>query len=85
MDISNINLAKRAEKFLKKQNKDMQIRIFKAILKIPKGEIQISSVTGYPHLLKIRIGDIRVIFDKDFTQIIDVVDMGNRGEIYNRY
>jgi len=85
MNMDGINFTKRADKFLKKQNKPTQIRIIKNILKIPTGKIKISTVKGYPDLLKIRVGDFRVIFDKDFTQIIEVEDIGNRGEIYNRY
>ena len=85
MDKFSIKFTKKADKFLKKQDKTTQLRLIKAILKIPTGELRISNVIGYPHLLKIRVGHFRVIFDKDFTQIIEVMDIGNRGEIYNNY
>ena len=77
-----IKYSKDAHKFLKKQDNGTQARIIKAIMKIPKDEIKITNVVNYPNLLKIRVGDFRVIFDKDFAQIIDVEDIGNRGDIY---
>ena len=82
---TKIKYSKQAGKFLKKQTKATQIRIVKAILKIPTGDIKISTVQGHKDLLKIRIGDFRVIFDKDFAQIIEVKKIGNRGDIYNEY
>jgi len=81
----NVNYSKQARKFLKKQAIDTQERILTSIRKIPTGEIKITTVVGYPHLLKIRIGAFRVIFDKDFTQIIEVREIGNRGDIYKGY
>lgn len=36
----NINLTKKSEKFIKKQDKDTQKRIIKAIIELPNGDIK---------------------------------------------
>ena len=73
-----INYSKAAIKFLKKQNKFVQNRIISAIEKIPKGDIvKLQGIDGY----RLRIGDYRVIYDT-CGNIIDIIDIGNRGEIY---
>ena len=82
MDKIEIIYSKHARKFLYKQDKETKARIVKAIRKIPTGKSKISTLQGYPNLLKIRIGEFRVLFDKDYSKMIDVQKIGNRGEIY---
>ena len=36
----NINLTKKAEKFIKRQNKDTQKRIIRAIIELPEGDVK---------------------------------------------
>ena len=73
-----IEYSKAAEKFIKKQNKDPQRRIIEAIEKIPKGDIvKLQGMDGY----RLRVGRFRVIFDI-YGNIIDIIDVGNRGQIY---
>lgn len=74
-------ITKKAEKFIKKQDKDTQKRIIKAILELPKGDIK--KLKGIDEIYRLRIGDFRVLFEKnDEELVIIIVDVGNRGEIY---
>lgn len=71
--------SKRAVKFLKKQDKPTQKRILDAISGLPlSGDIKkLQGVGGY----RLRVGDFRVLFDVNGI-IIDIIDIGNRGQIY---
>ena len=71
--------SKKALKFLKKQDKPTQKRIVTAISKLPlEGDIKkLQGVEGY----RLRVGNFRVLFDVDGV-IIDIIDIGNRGQIY---
>lgn len=65
-------------KFLKKQPPQVQHRIITAIENLPLGDIKkLKGSSGY----RLRVGDFRVIYNQDGT-IIDIIDIGNRGEIY---
>lgn len=73
-----INFSKQASKFLKKQNKQTISRIYKAIYSLPQGDIKkLSGRAGY----RLRVGNIRVIYD-EYGNIIDIVEIENRGQIY---
>lgn len=71
--------SKKALKFLKKQDKPTQKRIVDAISKLPlSGDIKkLQGTDGY----RLRIGDFRVLFDVNGL-IIDIIEIGNRGQIY---
>ena len=71
--------SKKAVKFLKKQDKPTQKRIVTAISKLPlEGDIKkLQGVEGY----RLRVGNFRVLFDVNGV-IIDIIDIGNRGQIY---
>lgn len=71
--------SKKALKFLKKQDKPTQRRITTAIAKLPlEGDIKkLQGTNGY----RLRIGSYRVLFDLNGI-IIDIIDIGNRGQIY---
>lgn len=71
--------SKKAEKFLRKQDKSTQKRIMGAISKLPlSGDIKkLQGIDGY----RLRVGDFRVIFDVNGI-IIDIIEIGNRGQIY---
>lgn len=76
-----ISITKKAEKFIKKQDTNIQKRIIKAILELPKGDIK--KLKGIDDVYRLRIGDFRVLFEKyDDKFIIIVIDVGNRGQIY---
>ena len=78
----NINLTKKAEKFVRKQDVNTQKRIIKAILKLPEGDIK--KLKGMHDIYRLRVGDFRILFEKnDDKLIIIVIGVGNRGQIYN--
>lgn len=74
-----IRYSKKAEKFLRKQDAPARKRIATAIAKLPlEGDIKkLQGTYGY----RLRVGDYRVIFDVNGI-IIDIVEIGNRGQIY---
>ena len=77
----NIKLTKKAEKFIKKQDKDTQKRIIKAIIELPEGDIK--RLKGMGETYRLRVGDFRVLFDKnDKELVIVVIDVGIRGQVY---
>ncbi len=76
-----LTITKRAEKFIKKHDKDTQKRILNAIIELPNGDIK--KLKGIDEIFRLRVGDFRVLFRKnDEELVIIVVDIGNRGEIY---
>ena len=82
-----IDIKKRAEKFITKLPKPEKERVLKAIYKLPEGE-DIKQLKGNKNkgLLRLRVGDYRIIYTVDNGNlIVYVIDAGNRGEIYNRY
>lgn len=77
----NISLTKEAEKFIKKQNRDTQKRIIKAIIELPEGDVK--KLKGMDEIYRLRVGDFRVLFEKNDKELmIIIVEIGNRGQIY---
>ncbi|MDF2614481.1 MAG: plasmid stabilization protein [Clostridia bacterium] len=75
---------KQVEKFIRKQDKATQKRIAHAIFELPAGDIK--KLKGYAGLFRLRVGDIRVILEKNGEEYrIILIDIGNRGQIYNKY
>ena len=74
-----ITYSKKAEKFLRKQDKTTQQRLFTAISKLPlEGYIKkMHGISGY----RFRVGNYRILFDINGL-VIDIIDVGNRGQIY---
>lgn len=53
--------------------------------KISEGE-NIKRLKGHQDLLRLRVGDYRVIYTVNNGKlIVCVVDIGNRGDVYKRY
>lgn len=83
-NIYDIQLQKSVVKFIKKQSKETQKRIVEAVYKLPVGDVK--KLKGYGSFYRLRVGDIRIIFEKlEDKFIIVVIDIGNRGQIYNKY
>ena len=83
-NLYNIELLKNVEKFIKKQSKDIQRRIIIAIYKLPEGDVK--KLKWYENYYRLRVCDIRIIFEKEDDKLkIIVIDIGNRGQIYNKY
>lgn len=79
-----INIKKKAQKFIDKQDKNQQLRLYKAIYNLPNGDIK--QLKGYTTIYRLRVGEYRVIFEWVENEIvIDVTDAGNRGDIYKNY
>lgn len=70
---------KQALKFLKRQSKIDRNRLTTAIYSLPAGDVK--SLKGNAPLKRLRVGNFRVIFD-DKSQIIQIIKIGNRGDIY---
>ena len=71
--------SKKAAKFLKKQDVPTRRRLVAAISRLPlEGDIKkLQGTDGY----RLRVGDFRVLFDVNGI-IVDIIDIGNRGQIY---
>lgn len=74
-----ISYSKKAVKFLKRQDVPSQKRLIAAISRLPlEGDIKkLQGIDGY----RLRVGNFRVLFTVDGI-IIDIIDIGNRGQIY---
>lgn len=80
-----IILKKRAKKFMEKLPRNEKIRLIAAIERLPNGE-DIKRLKGHEGLLRLRVGDYRVIYTVDHGVLtVVVIDIGNRGQIYNQY
>jgi len=81
-----LNISKTAQKFISSQSHKMQVRIYTAIYQLPDGK-NIKRLRGYKNRYRVRIGDIRILFDKvntDNILEIFVVDVDNRGDVYKK-
>lgn len=80
-----IVIKKKAKKFIDKLPINEKKRVVLAICQLPNGE-DIKRLKGHNDLLRLRVGDYRVIYTVDNGKLtVYVVDVGNRGEIYKRY
>lgn len=80
-----IIIKKPAKKFIDKLPMNEKRRVVAAIELLPNGE-DIKRLKGHGDLLRLRVGDYRIIYTVDDGQlIVYVIDAGNRGEIYKRY
>jgi mRNA interferase RelE/StbE len=80
-----IIIKKKAKKFIDKLPRSEKIRVVQAIERLPNGE-DIKKLKGHDELLRLRVGDYRIIYTVDNGELIVlVIDAGNRGEIYNKY
>ncbi|MBR4544946.1 MAG: type II toxin-antitoxin system RelE/ParE family toxin [Oscillibacter sp.] len=81
----DIQIDRKALKFINRQPQNQKRRILSAIWKLPDiGDRR--PLQGNEGLFRLRVGDYRVIYSVDNGRLtVYVVDAGNRGEIYNRY
>lgn len=80
----SIKYAKSSLKYLRRLDKNTQVRIIKAINDLPLGDIK--KLQGSPENYRLRVGNFRIIFSKDDKYlIILIIEIGPRGEIYNKY
>ena len=78
----NIQIDRKALKFINKQEHDQKRRIFAAIYKLPHtGDIKPLANSG--NLYRLRVGTYRVIYTVDHgALIVRVVGADNRGDVY---
>ena len=78
-----IIIKKKAKKFIDGLPANERRRA--AIEQLPNGE-DIKKLKGHDKLLRLRVGNYRIIYTVDNGElIVYVIDVGNRGQIYNRY
>lgn len=79
-----IVILKRARKYIEAQTAKVQKQLLYAIQQLPNGDTK--QLKGKENLFRLRVGNVRVIYSIDNNIItITVIDIGNRGQIYNRY
>ena len=82
--IYKIYIQKKALKFIEKQPINKRKLIFTAINSLPSGDIK--AMKGHTDLFRLRVGDYRIVYSiHNDILTINVIDAGNRGQIYNRY
>ena len=77
-----ITLEKAAEKYLRRQSKDVQVRLLKAVKGLPPatGGKKLIGTRGY---FRIRVGNIRIIFTiNEIEHSVNVIAIGPRGQVY---
>lgn len=79
-----INIKRKAQRFINKQERKQQVRLYKAIYNLPAGDVQ--KMKSYEDIYRLRVGKYRIIFEWIENQlIIDVVDADSRGDVYKNY
>ena len=80
-----IIIKKKAKKFIDRLPLNEKKRIVAAIELLPNGE-DIKKLKGHNDLLRLRVGEYRIIYTVDHGELIVIVfNEANTGEIYNRY
>ena len=80
-----IIIKKPAKKFIDRLPLQEKRRIVAAIEQLP-GKGDIKKLQGNNDYYRLRVGDYRIIYTVDSGDlVICVVNVGNRGQIYNRY
>jgi len=80
-----IIIKKKAKKFIDGLPKNDRMRLAAAIEELPNGS-DIKPLKGHEGLLRLRVGDYRIVYTVDHGElIVYVIDADNRGEIYKRY
>ena len=77
-----IEIDKKAVKFIAKQPKPQQVRLFKAIYQLPF-ICDSKAMKGHEGYYRLRIGDYMVIYTvNNHILLVQVIEVGNRGDIY---
>ena len=80
-----IIIKKKAKKFIDSIPVNERRLVVAAIELLPNGE-DIKKLKGHDKLLRLRVGEYRIIYTVDNGElIVYVIDAGSRGQIYNRY
>jgi mRNA interferase RelE/StbE len=78
----NIKYEKECLKYLKKLDRNTQVRIINAINQLPFGDVKkLQGIADY----RLRVGNYRIVFSKDDENIvISIIKIGPRGEVYKK-
>ncbi|QSO55073.1 type II toxin-antitoxin system RelE/ParE family toxin [Alicyclobacillus curvatus] len=72
-----------------RQNPQTKQRIRNALLQLaedPFSNRQVKRLKGTEDFLRLRVGDIRVVFSVEQEKlVILIISIGNRGDIYNKF
>ena len=80
-----IVIKKKAKKFIDRLPLNEKKRVVAAIEQLPNGG-DIKKLKGHADLLRLRVGEYRIIYTVDNGQlVVYVIDAGNRGQIYSQY
>ena len=75
-------LEKAAEKYLRRQDRDSQVRLLKAIKTLPP-EKGMKKLRGLDSCFRVRVGDVRIIFSiNEAAHSVRVIAIGPRGQVY---
>lgn len=79
--IYKIIIRPKAQKFIEKQDKIQRLRLYKAIYNLPNGDIK--KLSGNNTDYRLRVGDYRVIYTINNTELIILITkVANRGQVY---
>jgi mRNA interferase RelE/StbE len=76
-----IEFHKQAEKFILSQGKTIALRLYRAIEKLPLGDVKRLSGSGNPPLYRLRVGSYRIIFYSDADRTV-IIRADTRGDVY---
>ncbi|MDR1531918.1 MAG: type II toxin-antitoxin system RelE/ParE family toxin [Clostridiales bacterium] len=80
--IYKIEIKKTAPKFIIKQPKDIQLRLYKAIYKLPIRR-RYKQLKNQNNKFRLRVGDFRIIYSIfNDRLLIEILKIGNRGDVY---
>lgn len=80
----NIKYGKKSIKYLKKLDKNTQLRILKAINELPSGDVK--KLQGSTENYRLRVGNFRVIFSRKEEKLtIFIIKIGARGQVYDKF
>lgn len=79
----SIKYEKNCLKYLRRLDKNVQIRIIQAINQLPLGDVK--KLQGNSEDYRLRVGSYRIIFNRDDKYlVIGVIEIAPRGEAYKR-
>lgn len=79
-----IKIDKKVQKFINKQDRVKQQRIYKAIYNLPNGDVK--KMRAKADIYRLRVGEFRFVYTINNNEIlITIIDADNRGDIYKNY
>ncbi|WBB75082.1 type II toxin-antitoxin system RelE/ParE family toxin [Micromonospora sp. WMMD1128] len=84
--VFTVQIDRAAAKLLRKLDKPVQARLVAALagLAIEPRPAGVKALTGHPGLLRIRVGDYRIIYTvRDGELVVLVIHLGHRGDVYD--